>query len=49
VTALRRPGFVRSITGEANRDPAAPAPRAMLADTADSAACGGCDEPSARR
>ena len=49
VTALRRPGFVRSITGEANRDPAAPAPRAMLADTADSAAGGGCDEPSARR
>ena len=49
VTAWRRPGFVRSITGEANRDPAAPAPRAMLADTADSPACGGCDEPSARR
>ena len=24
VTALRRPGFVRSITGEASRDPAAP-------------------------
>lgn len=49
VTALRRPGFVRSITGEANRDQAAPAPQAMPADPADSAACGGCDEPSARR
>lgn len=49
VTALRRPGFVRSITGEADRDPAAPAPQAMPADPAGSAACGGCDEPSARR
>jgi MFS family permease len=49
VTALRRPGFVRSITGEANRDQAAPAPQAMPADPADSAACGGCGEPSARR
>lgn len=49
VTALRRPGFVRSITDEANRDQAAPAPQAMPAAPADSAACGGCDEPSARR
>ena len=49
VTALRRPGFVRSITGETNRDPAAPTPQAMPADPADSAACDGCDEPSARR
>lgn len=49
VIALRRPGFVRSITGEANRDPAAPAPRAIPADPACSAACGRCDEPSARR
>jgi predicted MFS family arabinose efflux permease len=46
VTALRRPGFARSVTGEANRGPAAAAPQA---DPADSAACGGCDEPSARR
>jgi len=46
-TALRRPGFVRSITGEANRDPAAP--RAVRADPAGRATCGECDEPSARR
>jgi MFS family permease len=49
VTALRKPGFVRSVTGEVNRDPAAPARRARPAESADSAACGGCDEPSARR
>ena len=49
VTALRKPGFVRSVTGEANRDPAAPALQARPAESADSAACGGCDEPSARR
>lgn len=49
VAALRRPGFIRSITGEANRDPAAPVPQAMPADPAGSAACDGCDEPSARR
>jgi MFS family permease len=49
VTALRKPGFVRSVTGEVNRDPAAPALRARPAESADSAARGGCDEPSARR
>jgi MFS family permease len=49
VTALRKPGFVRSVTGEVNRDPAAPARRARPAESAGSAACGGCDEPSARR
>jgi MFS family permease len=49
VTALRRPGFVRSVTGETNRDPAVPAPRPMPADPAGCAADGGCDEPSARR
>jgi MFS family permease len=47
VTALRRPGFVRSITSEASRDPAAP--QAVRADPAGRAACGECDEPSARR
>ena len=47
VTALRRPGFVRSITGEASRDPAAP--QAVRADPAGRAACGECDQPSARR
>jgi MFS family permease len=49
VTALRKPGFVRSVTGEVTRGPAAPARRARPAESADSAACGGCDEPSARR
>ena len=49
VTALRKPGFVRSVTGEVNRDPAAPARQARPAESADSAVCGGCDEPSARR
>jgi predicted MFS family arabinose efflux permease len=49
VTALRKPGFVRSVTGEVNRDPAAPARRARPAESGGSAACGGCDEPSARR
>jgi len=49
VTALRKPGFVRSVTGEVKRDPAAPALQARPAESADSAACGGCDEPSARR
>jgi MFS family permease len=49
VTALRRPGFVRSITGETSRDPAEQGAQAMPADPAGSAACSGCDEPSARR
>ena len=49
VTALRKPGFVRSVTGEVKRDPAAPALQARPTESAGSAACGGCDEPSARR
>ncbi len=47
VTALRRPGFARSITGEAKLGPAAP--QAVLADPVGPASCGECDEPSARR
>jgi MFS family permease len=49
VTALRRPGFVRSITGDTDRDLAAAPPQEMSAEPAGSAACDGCDEPSARR
>ncbi len=47
VTALRRPGFARSITGEAKLGPAAP--QAVPADPVGPASCGECDEPSARR